>query len=211
MDNGKVLIALCGKKQVGKSTSFRFIGEILSHNTVKRFSFAEKLKTLTAEMFGVDYEFLIGSDEQKDSSTHLDWDDVDMHIKTSFGYYTANCGSKITHRELLQIVGTNLFRAVRPGIWPEFLQRTMMECDDDIIVVDDARFPNEVELLRNMGGHLVKIYRDTGSTNAAGHSSETALDHLDDDYYDYVITDDGNRTMTDLYSSWVKIISNICG
>ena len=212
LDSGKVLISLCGKKQTGKSTSFRFIKEIMIDKTVERFSFADKLKKTTADLFGVDYDCLIGSDEQKDSPTYLEWNDVANHIQSDFygpEVYTRPLRTNITHRELLQLVGTNLFRAVRPGIWPEYLKRSLFESNADILVVDDARFPNEVEMLRDIGGSLVKIYRNVHSPNSANHKSEIALDHLEDSYYDFVITDSGNRTMDDLKKSWANILGTI--
>jgi len=206
LESGTILIALCGKKQVGKSTSFRFIKELAEGKEVERFSFAEKLKTMTADLFGVDYDLFVGSDEDKDSPTYLNWADVAPHIKNDFGDDPIG---KITHRELLQLVGTNLFRAVRPGIWPEYLRRALFSSDADILVVDDARFPNEVEMLRDMGGYLVKLYRNVYSPNSATHASEIALDHLTDDYYDFVITDHGNRTMDELKKSWNSILGAI--
>lgn len=214
-----IIIGLCGKKQTGKSTSCKFIGDFSRKKdtltgewtTIERLSFASKLKRMTADIFGVDYQCLIGTDEQKDSPTYLNWDNVACHIQRDFRRIDIIPNLKITHRELLQLVGTNLFRAIRPNIWVECLQRSIIESSADIIIVDDARFPNELEALRKSGGYLVKIYRNVDSPNAANHSSETALDHLDDKYYDFVITDEGNRTMEDLKNSWIAIMNELIG
>ena len=210
----QIIVVLCGKKQTGKSTSYKFIEKISGDKyTIEKLSFASKLKNLTADVFGVDYNMLIGTDEEKDSPTYLKWNDVSLHIKNDF------CGSifkvpeneYMSHRELLQLVGTNLFRAVRQNIWVECLQRSIEKSTADIIIIDDARFPNELEALKNSGGTLVKLYRNTYSPNSANHSSETALDHLPDDYYDFVIFDRNQRTMEQLEDSWEIIMSVLLG
>lgn len=209
LDNGKILIALCGKKQTGKSTSYKFISEILKGKKVQKFSFASKLKDIVADLFGVDYACLDGSDGQKDSSTYLLWDDVSAHIRRDFFGTRDNGNEFITHRELLQLIGTNLFRAVMPDIWVDYLKRTLLSSDADVLVVDDVRFHNEVKMLRNLGGVLVRIYRHVNSPNSTCHPSETALDNLNDSFFNFVITDNGNRTMDDLRASWVKIIETL--
>ena len=205
----KIIIALCGKKQVGKSTSYELIKKINNNKkTIEKLSFASKLKEMVTNIFDVDYNKLIGSDEEKDSFTYLDWEDVDLSIREDFMNKDDLAPSigKITHRELLQLVATNLFRAVRPNIWVECLQRSLAKSSSDIVVIDDARFPNELEALKNHKAILVKLYRNTGSLNSANHFSEIASDHLLDDYYDFVIHDHKNRTMEELENSWKKIM-----
>jgi len=210
----QIIIGLCGKKQTGKSSSYKFIEKISGDRySVDKLSFASKLKNLTADVFGVDFEMLVGTDEEKDSPTYLKWHDVGPHIKSDFygPVFSEPENKYVTHRELLQLVGTNLFRAVRQNIWVECLQRSIKESTADIIIIDDARFPNELEALKNSGGTLVKLYRNTYSPNSANHSSETALDHLPDEYYDFVIFDRNQRTMEQLEDSWEIIMSVLLG
>ena len=213
--SGKILIALTGKKQVGKDTSFRFIQELTREGTtqwktgVQRWAFADKLKDAAADLFGVDRAKFDGTDLDKDSPTHLSWDDVSSALYLDFFGEEAPINEFITHRELLQIFGTNACRGIMPNLWPEYLRRAIQESKAAVNVVTDARFPNEVEMLREMGGYIVRLYRNTGSNLATNHPSETALDHLKDGWFDFVIKDQGNRSMGDLKESWRIILKNI--
>ena len=48
----------------------------------------------------------------------------------------------------------------------------------ELVVVGDVRYPNEANLIRSLGGHVIQIKREgAGLTGkAAKHPSETALD-----------------------------------
>jgi hypothetical protein len=85
--------------------------------------------------------------------------------------------------ELLQVVGTNIFRKYQPDVWVEVLLAQLDEERPDIAVISDVRFPNEAEAIRHAGGLLYKITRlaDRGVPYVAPdrdpfHPSETALD-----------------------------------
>jgi hypothetical protein len=222
LKSGKILIALTGKKQVGKDTSFKFIQELMREgplqyiNAVQRWAFADKLKDVTADLFGLDRAKFDGTDLEKDSPTHLKWENVSSALYYDFfgeeePYIQATGGINefVTHRELLQLFGTNACRGIMSNLWPEYLRRSIENSQAAINVVTDARFPNEIEMLREMGGYIVRLYRNTGSNLATNHPSETALDKYRDVWFDFVIGDNGNRTMGDLKESWRIILQNI--
>ena len=58
--------------------------------------------------------------------------------------------------------------------------------EDDFWVVTDVRFPSEADAIREHGGILIRVNRDTGYVD--NHPSETALDDYMD--FDYIITND---------------------
>lgn len=219
MDDKKIIIGLCGKKQCGKDTSYQFIREILwkdqpifPPSTVQRFAFADKLKDITADLFGVDRNKLDGSDAEKDSPTHIKWYNVAPHLQTDFFgpfVYYQDMTEYVTHRELLQLFGTNACRAIHPDVWPYVTTRSIEKSNAKVAVITDVRFPNEIEALREIGSIIVKIYRQTNSNLATNHTSETALDHIPDKEYDFIISDEGNRTMEDLKQSWRLILGQI--
>jgi len=98
----------------------------------------------------------------------------------------------MTVREVLQFVGTELFRnQLDPDVW---LNSVFLKpwAEDDIVIIADARFPNEAVLGRK-NGLLISIERDTGLVSD-GHKSENALD----DYTDYHYTIDNNGSFDEL-------------
>lgn len=62
------------------------------------------------------------------------------------------------------------------------------------MVVTDVRFPNEVRLIRERGGQIVRVERP-GLPQTDLHISETALDAL---VADYPVLNDG--TVSDLHA-----------
>jgi hypothetical protein len=110
-------------------------------------------------------------------------------------------------REWLQVRGTeNGWMKYGRDYWIRILEAwlTTLEREgylDDAagIFVPDVRFPHEVEWVRARGGKLVKLVGRGGLAGAAGqHSSETALDHLDDDAFDVVLDNSPEAGLTPL-------------
>lgn len=94
----------------------------------------------------------------------------------------------MTVRQVLQFVGTELFRnQLDPDVWLNsvFLK---LWAEDDVVIIADARFPNEAALGRK-NGLLINVQRETGIVND-GHKSENAL--ADYDGYHYVVQNNGS-------------------
>lgn len=137
-------------------------------------------------------------------------------IKESFTNIPINNkeGEPMTYREFLQALGTEVGRTIDTDLWV----KTMMdmytrefssypsygtdEYGNTVFVsmnevephwiMPDTRFPNEVKAIKDRGGIVIKVNRDTGLEDS--HISEHALDDYND--YDYVI--DNNGTIGEL-------------
>lgn len=167
-------ITLAGRKQVGKDLSARYIQNIIEGETetkVHIVHFADALKRACSEIFGIplaQMETEIGKQELTD----VCWP---VYDESSMGNVFWRPGSSrlMTVREVLQFVGTELFRTqMDPDIWVKSVFRRSY-ADDDIVVVADCRFPNEADFAKEHG-LLIKVARDTNFTDS--HISETALD-----------------------------------
>ena len=106
-------------------------------------------------------------------------------------------GQKDEHgRHLLQYVGTDVIRRQNPNYWVQFVidMITMLPVKWDYILIPDARFLNEIELIKqnpNFETYTVKVDRKNIKSNLTieqkEHSSETSLK----DYsFDYIIYND---------------------
>jgi hypothetical protein len=97
----------------------------------------------------------------------------------------------ISPRRAMQVIGTEVFRRALPDMIPGFIDdfwisRMRMEyekCGGDM-VVPDARFPDEAEAIRGLGGKIVRVYRPR-SGKADPHPSESLVDSIDCDYAIY--------------------------
>lgn len=194
-------ITLAGRKQVGKDTSAAMIKVLLGVERTHIVHFADALKQACSAVFGIpleDMETDTGKRKltevrwPKDHSFTPSWEGQDGRDRfTVSAYHPGNGnGEFMTVREILQFVGTNLFRnQLDPDIWVQSVYRKKYR-DDDIVVVADCRFPNEAEFAKERG-LLIGVERDTG-LECDGHASETALDGYEG--YSYTVTNNGSFT-----------------
>lgn len=92
-------------------------------------------------------------------------------------------------RSLLQHVGTDVIRREDPDYWVRFIADVLrwFPCEWDYVLLPDARFPNEINVLRERGFDVthIRVVRDgyTGSLTGEqmAHASETSLDGVQPD------------------------------
>ena len=94
-------------------------------------------------------------------------------------------------RRILQWWGTEYRRAADPDYWTKAWERKVAgyNLQKVHILVDDVRFVNELQTLKNLGARIVKIERP-GVAAAGDHASETSLDAYRD--WCQVLLNDGS-------------------
>jgi|SRR5688572_1500928 len=214
-------ITLAGRKQTGKDTSAGIIYSIIEP-TIKRTEqvvdgfrlhpsqeyeihivhFADALKEACALIFGIDRRDM-ETEEGKKKLTDTRWPMkgiTDNWFPKSI-YHGGPEQPFMTIREILQFVGTDLFRnQMDPDIWVKSIFRRKYG-ENDIVIVADCRFPNEAAFAKQHG-LLVKVERNQGRGGEDLHISERALDNYTD--YDAVI--DNNTDLVVLRERWVEIL-----
>ena len=206
-------ITLAGRKQVGKDTSANLIKKMLESNgyvdKVHIVHFADALKDACSVVFGIPREDM-ESEDGKQKLTDISWPvkllaEIPPDMPGMSGYnveawttkdvylnkrpHSTLDDRKMTVREVLQFVGTNLFRnQLDPDVWVKSVYRKQYK-EDDVVIVADCRFPNEAEFAKK-NGYLIHITRDLFTTIDV-HPSEIALDN----YKDYDISIDNTRSI----------------
>jgi len=150
---------------------------------VKQYSFADVLKDFCMKCFGLTYQQCYGTELQKNSTTSIKWCDMPISCP-SHKYMTA--------REVLQFFGTNVVRHIKNDAW---VQATVKTINDDarktgdakicLAIITDARFPNELEAVTNVGGKTVRLLRNVAGLDC--HPSEVALDTYPMENYSLVV------------------------
>lgn len=194
-------ITLCGKRQTGKDTSAQYIKYVLKGQHVHIVHFADALKEACGVIFGIPLEDM-ETETGKQRLTDIRWPiEIKVAHKELDTLWKPNrAGENMTIREILQFVGTNLFRnQMDSDIWVKSVYRKRYR-DEDIVVVADCRFPNEADFAKKHGV-LISIERKTGLA-IDNHASETALDNHRD--YDYII--DNNGSFMDLHEHLNSIL-----
>lgn len=97
---------------------------------------------------------------------------------------------RVSYRKLAATLGTEWGRRmIDPNIWVNILSSKI---GADNVVIPDVRFENEVDWIKNNGGIIIKIIRDTELVS--DHVSEAGVDNS---LVDYII--ENNGTIEDLY------------
>lgn len=143
------IIGFTGLKGSGKSTAAKSLRSIGAD--VK--SFASPLKDAAQIIFDIPESM------RNEKSTYLD----------QWG---------MTIREMYQKLGTEVGRQIDPEVWIKNMDSRIQSCDSSIIVIDDVRFLNEAEFIRNeYDGQIIGIV-ERGSDDPkpqSSHTSETQM------------------------------------
>ena len=97
----------------------------------------------------------------------------------------------VTVRRILQWWGTEYRRSQDPDYWTKAWGRKIeqLNLEHMHVLIDDVRFMNELRVIKEHGGLIVKIERP-GFDGANNHASETSLDEYHD--WDDVLLNDGS-------------------
>ena len=175
-------IALSGKKQVGKDTAAQMIVRLLEpyKKRVVVTAFAEPLKRMCIDVLGLKSEGVYGTDTHKNALSHIAWDGFTIDIRLKYSKEIDHLDGKLlprsglmTNREVLQVMGTDIFRSIYDQVWAKApFNRDWHGVD--VVVLTDCRFPNEKIATEEVGGVIIRLERSTGFSD--NHASEIALD-----------------------------------
>ena len=143
-----MIIGLIGFIGSGKDT----VAQEFVKLNYKKDSFAAPLKDVCAAMFGWPRELLEG--DTVESREFRETPDM---------FWTRKLGiDNFTPRLALQLVGTDVLRnQFSQDIWLNSLEYRIRKntSNKESIVISDARFKNELELIREMGGKIIWVRR----------------------------------------------------
>lgn len=199
LKNGSVkLYALSGKIATGKDILAEGVGEILAkdlNNESIQLSFAAGVR----EEISMFIDLLRKRDlfiAAKMDITEEEANQIKVLLLSDVEFYNDNYGPSIRTKQMrtvLQLWGTEIRRNKYEDYWVDKLkEKAYIELSNgNNVYITDARFPNEVEAILNMGGQVIRlitsekrrieriIERDSivPTEESLNHVSETALDN----------------------------------
>lgn len=160
------IIAVNGTIGSGKDT----LSSVFVTDGWQRMSFAKNLKDAISCIFGWDREMLEGN-----SAESREW-------RNQPDQYWSECfGKPVTPRWVLQYFGTDVVRKfMLDSIWIMSLKKELMQYNSPVIITD-CRFPNEIAMVRSMGGIIIEVQRDLPSWYDDAVLMNTGLKGADND------------------------------
>ena len=156
-----MIIAFAGRKQSGKTSSCEFVKNLFETSNLgqsKIYNFADPLKQVCIDILGLTYDQCYGTDENKNELVDCYWPGID---------------EQMTAREVMQHLGTDMFRRLQQNVWSAATIRLIEKEKPDLAIIADCRFPNEVEAIKNNDGLVIKLNRNPYNST---HASEESLD-----------------------------------
>lgn len=184
----KGIIAFCGSKGAGKSTSSDIFKQYYSGG-VEEVALAGHLKEVTSNVFGIDMKYFLDpslKEVELDTYIVLDKKNIEAVYKefdvNDFSYdkhVRAHIGKVLTSpRKLLQYIGTELLHPIDPLI---HVKKMLSKRDPGkLTLITDLRFLNEFEYLKtNFDNEFLPFYvknsRAELSAESDMHPSEKEL------------------------------------
>jgi hypothetical protein len=197
------IYGLCGEKQSGKNQFAKFAKEIIVEEkkylldveqTIHEVALADPLKTFCMDYIGMSHEACYGSDDDKNRPFST-WGQ--LFNNNILKLFNKTAEDAVSGREVLQIVGTEIFRQTfRDSFWSDLMiNKTIPRYRNSVcqvLFITDVRFFNEIEALKTVGAKIIRIHRHIERKQQIQHVSEQQMAQMNDDMFDYVIYNDGN-------------------
>lgn len=143
---------------------------------VKLYHFADYLKAICVDLFDLTHEQVYGTDDQKNTAT--------PYGKTA--------------RDFLQYFGTDVMRNIKDTVWVDYTISKILKDKSELALIPDVRFPNEVDAIHEAGGIVIRLTRDTKSSD---HPCETALDYDNFNWDNFdIVVDNAEYSIEELYN-----------
>ena len=181
-----MIIGFGHRKRSGKDTCGQHLTDMFGYGRV---AFADPLKQAAMIIFGLTEQQCYGTEQDKAT------------IDPRWGK---------SPRQLLQDLGESM-RKIDENVWVKSAEAAIDRVLKDTVrfhgaVITDVRHPNEAQMIRSLGGIVVRVDRPSLGPLTDTHPSETSMEGFE---YDEVILNDG--TIEDLHQRVTKILMEYDG
>lgn len=185
---------------------------------VKIYSFADLLKKhVCMDILGMSYQQCYGDNNAKNELTDLLWEHMPLSHEVAKVAAPRKAmlekSGKMTGREVLQYVGTEVFRSINQNVWANATINKIKKDASEFALICDVRFPSEVEAIKNAGGRVIRLTKNGDKPTT--HESESALDKNKFDWskFDHVMDNENMdinqqcKATFDILTQWKWLIN----
>jgi len=212
------IITLSAKARCGKDTAAQYILDKLPGSTSYALAavFKESIATEFAEYLSRDDVFGYGVDRNS-FIIYIERSELIESVERifeGFGYRmdelnidwsVVGDNNGWTIRKLMQTIGTDIgVNQIDTNIWLKEFEKSMFNLEEayDTVVMVDCRQTHEIEFVRERGGSVIHILRDTGLTD--DHITEQGLPV---EHGDFVV--ENNGTIQEFFENLDSVLKQI--
>lgn len=143
-DHKQLIIGFAGAKGSGKDTGFKLLDELYP-NRFQRVAFADPIKNTICQIFGLTVDQLNTVKRVTDIAI------VDTNTNDHYGH--------LSGRDLVREIGM-LMRNYDDQQFNRYVENIIKSNPNQDFIITDVRFDNEIELIKRIGGVVVRVDRD---------------------------------------------------
>lgn len=135
---------------------------------VKIYNFEDPMKRICIDVFGLDNIQCYGSEDDKNTATHLSWDDLPPEIRERYSRPRRGSGGLkpasgfMTAKEVMHVFSNDICRRWDVNCWARGLYSAIKQDDFELAVVTNATYPNEVTLGTEIGSKVIRLLKSHG-------------------------------------------------
>lgn len=198
----------------GKSGKVMFEGEAvhpnrLNSSIVKQYAIADCLKELCVDILGLEPEGVYGSEDDKSKLSNYYWENMPGVITNKRAYVSIekmfrennwresswpwlfHKKGQMTNREVMQFVGTDIFRKMDSQVWVNCILKRIKEDNPEYALITDVRFDNEIFTFSKMGTVI-------GLTKKPPYQDTHTSEKINLQYCKHVIKNENAKNVKDL-------------
>jgi len=157
---------------------------------INHVGFADELKRVACDLFGLDYTKITGTNDQKNEASHIKWEDMLKVLPGNKRKLFKDKKGPMTNREFLETFGTDICRSIYGDCHVLSAYKKLVELNPDIGLITDCRFENEFEFKEfqnNPDVLRIRLLRNPFKSNS---ESEKGLENIPLDKFDLVVPED---------------------
>jgi hypothetical protein len=139
---------------------------------IQKYEIMDDMKHILVNYFGLSREEVSGENGSKDILTRYLWENMPGLSETPY----ANRRGKMTARQFMQYVGTEVARKIHPDINIENTYKNIKRDQPEFATINGARFPNDISHRPDFACEIKTIRLARTMYPDDTHSSETSLD-----------------------------------
>ncbi len=137
--------------------------------SVKIYNFDDAIKEFIINIFGIDKEQCYGTNEDKNTTTHIQWEGFPKEIREKFikkkkdGRYKHGLSGSIKINDLIEVFGNSICKKIDENCWARGLYSKIQRDGYELAIIESAKNPNEISIGGEIGHKSIRLLKNPKS------------------------------------------------